>query len=183
MYPWRRLALVLLRARSRGPLAVDGLSEIGFTCMPWDIDLYGELNNGRTLTLCDLGRIDQCLRSGFVRTMRRERWAVTLGGASIRWRRRVRAFDRLTLRTRPFCRDERWVYFHQALYRGGEAVSAVLARACAVRDRRLVPTDEVAAALGVDWNPPVPEWVAAWARADGERPWPPEFASEERKTT
>ena len=69
-------------------------------CLPWDIDLWRELNNGRTLTLYDLGRIPLAGRVGLIKVLRRERWGLTMAGASVRYRRRIRVFDRIEMRSR-----------------------------------------------------------------------------------
>lgn len=175
MYPWIRLFVAMLRARRGERTALDAVSEVTLRVYPWDIDMFGELNNGRTMTLMDIGRIDQNIRSGFAGIMRREGWTVTLGGAAVRWRKRVTMGQTLTLRTRPVCRDARWVYFEQVFLRRGEPVAAAVMRACAVKNRKLVPTDAVARAAGTDWNPPMADWIRDWAAMEDRRPWPPAF--------
>ena len=71
-------------------------------------------------------------------------------------------------------RDARFIYVQQAMWRGGEPTSSVLIRSAVAGPGGIVPTDEVAAAVGwEDWNPPLAPWVAAWAEADALRPWPP----------
>ena len=58
-------------------------------CWPWDIDLWMELNNGRTLTFYDLGRIPLARRTGLVELLRKQRWGLTMAGASVRYRARI----------------------------------------------------------------------------------------------
>src|SRR3712207_8112527 len=43
----------LFRSRQRGaaPLDLFGTHESHHVCWPWDLDVFGELNNGRALTL------------------------------------------------------------------------------------------------------------------------------------
>jgi acyl-CoA thioesterase FadM len=175
MYPFVRLALTFRAARRRPPLAFDAAADLRLTCWPWDLDMFAELNNGRVLTLYDLGRFDHGVRCGLTALLRPRGWGLAVGGASVRYRRRVRAFDRITLRTRPIGRDARWVYVHQAMEVRGEAVSAALLRLCCTDARGIVPTDAVMAALGrPDWRPELPAWAAAWVAAEDARPWPPE---------
>ena len=66
-------------------------------CWPFDIDMWMELNNGRTLTMMDLGRVVMFQRMGMSEVMRRKGWAGAVAGASIRYRKRVKMFDRLEL--------------------------------------------------------------------------------------
>ncbi|MXU64060.1 acyl-CoA thioesterase [Oceanomicrobium pacificus] len=175
MYPLIRFATELWLARKEEPLPLDGTHVSTHRCMPWDIDIWGELNNGRTLTLFDLGRIPLAGRVGLIKVLRENRWGLTMAGASVRYRRRVRAFDKVEMHSRCIGRDEKFLYLQQSMWRGDEAANSILYRS-AVTDRNgIVPTQIVAEALGQpDWNPPLPAWVQAWIDAEAERVWPPE---------
>jgi acyl-CoA thioesterase FadM len=176
MYPFARLALVTRRARKRPRLAVDDPAHLRLTCWPWDIDMYAEMNNGRVLTLYDLGRFDHAVRIGLVDAIKARGWGFAVGGASVRYRRRVRAFDRLDLSTQAVGMDARWFYMHQVMRRKGDAVSAGLMRICCTNADGIVPTADVMAALGAgDMALPPAPWVQAWIDAEAARPWPPEI--------
>lgn len=177
MYPFLRLAMVTRAARRRPKLGVDEPGELRLTCLPLDLDMFGEMNNGRVLTLYDLGRFDHSIRSGVVGLLKPNGWGFAVGGASVRYRRRVRVFDRIRLVTKPLGRDDRWFYAQQAMEVRGEAVSAGLMRTCVTRrGGGLVATDEVAAKLGAaDWRPELPGWVRTWIAGEADRPWPPVF--------
>ncbi|TNC72409.1 acyl-CoA thioesterase [Rubellimicrobium roseum] len=175
MYPLFRLAFQLWRHRADPPLPLLGMHESRHVCWPWDLDIFLELNNGRTLTLYDLGRIPWFRRIGLHPVLRQERWQVAIVGASVRWRRRVHAMERLTMRTRALGWDERFLYSEQALWRAdGECASHVLIRAAVSNAQGIVPTARVLAALGHDApSPPLPPWAAEWVVAESLRPWPP----------
>lgn len=175
MYPFARLALVARAARRRPAIPIDGTSALQLTCWPWDLDMFAEMNNGRVLTLYDLGRFDHSIRSGLAAVGRARGWGFAVAGASVRYRRRVRALDRISLFTRPVARDARWFYVHQVMRVRGEAVSAGLMRTCVTDRDGVVPPQTVLEALGAaDWRPETPAWVAAWIAAEDARPWPPE---------
>ncbi len=180
MYPFLRLAVQFLRHRGDPPLPLLGTHESRHLCWPWDLDVFGELNNGRTLTLYDLGRLPWSGRIGFIRVLRERRWQVAVAGASVRFRRRVHAFDRLLMRSRAVGWDERFLYSEQAIWllsgpHKGECASHVLIRSAVTAGRRgLVPAEEAVRALGHDGPPPeLPAYVRAWIEAEGARPWPP----------
>lgn len=174
MYPFLRLAKELVRHRAAPRLPVTGEHVSSHICWPWDIDPWMELNNGRTLTLYDLGRIVLFQRLGIVDVMRREAWVGTVAGLSIRYRRRVRAFDRYTLRTRIIGWDARFLYAEQGMWRRGECTSHALLRMAVTSSEGLVPMATVARAMDLDpVSPPLPAWVAAWIEAEARRPWPP----------
>jgi hypothetical protein len=57
MFPFFRLILEFMIAWRRSPLALGETHVSHHRCWPWDVDFMLELNNGRTLTLLDLGRM------------------------------------------------------------------------------------------------------------------------------
>lgn len=171
MYPYLRLVRSHLAARFGRRLALGDDSLLRMIVWPGDLDFYPEMNNGRHLTLMDLGRMDFAQRAGLVGLARRRGWMFVVGGASVRYRRRLPPWRRYVLRTRVLGHDERWFYFHQTTERGGEVCSGALVRAGLRTARGLVPAMEVLEGMGhPDWNPPLPDWARDWAAADDLRP-------------
>lgn len=175
MYPFARLVWFYLRSRRRPRMALDETSEFPTWTRPWDCDMFGEMNNGRHLTMLDFGRFDYAVRVGLIETLRREKWGLVVGGASVRYRKRLRPFDKFSIRTRLVGADGKWFYFQQSLIRNGEACSSALVRTAVTRGSGTVPNAEVPAAMGdpAFLLPPEP-WVQAWIDADAQRPWPPD---------
>lgn len=174
MYPLVRFVSVLARGHRGAALAPDGESRITLTIRPWDLDMFFELNNGRALTLYDLGRFDYSARVGLIKLLRQRGWQFAVAGGSVRFRQRVRLFDRVQMRTRVVGAEGRWIYIAQSMWVRGRPVSSLLVRT-AVTDRAgAVMAAEVMAALGIAAAPPTPDWVRAWAAADATRPWPPD---------
>ena len=175
MYPFVRMIKVMALARRQPPLGLFDTHVSHLRCWPWDLDPWAELNNGRTLTLYDLGRLPLSRRTGFERVLRDNRWGLTVAGSSTRYRRRVTMFMRLEMRTRCVGWDGRFVYMEQSMWNGDECTSQVLIRSAVVSKAGIVPPAEMARAMGVaPESPPLPGWVQAWATADATRPWPPE---------
>lgn len=174
MYPFLRVAKELAKYRAAPKLGLFDTHVSHHRCWPWDLDIFLEMNNGRILTLFDLGRIVLARRTGVWPVLRREGWGLTVAGSAPRYRRRIRLFDRLEMRTRFIGWDARFLYLEQGFWKGGDCVAHLLVRA-AVTDRAgLVPSARVAAALdAAPASPPLPAWVAAWVAAEAERPWPP----------
>jgi acyl-CoA thioesterase FadM len=175
MYPIIRLFKELVKFRKAAPLGLTDTHVSHHICWPWDIDPWMELNNGRTLTLFDLGRIPLARRTGLFDLLRRNRWGLTMAGASVRYRRRVRPFQRVEMRSRAVCWDERFIYLEQSMWRDGEATSHILYRSAVTGRDGIVPPQAVVDALGLPVDPPeIPDWIAAWIKAEATRPWPPE---------
>ncbi len=175
MYPVIRLGLELALAARAPKLGIDEVHVSHHRCWPWDVDFQFEMNNGRVLTLYDLGRIPAALRMGLLGVMRRRRWGFAMAGASVRYRRRIRTFERFRQTTQVVGRDARFVYVVQSMWKmDGEAASNILYRCALVGKGGMVPTQEVSEAFGVpDWSPALPAWVQAWIDAEDQRVWPP----------
>ena len=173
MYPIIRIMHQYLKYRNK-PLPLDGVHVSKHYCLPVDLDVWMELNNGRTLTLYDLGRIPLVQRVGILDMLKKNGWSFTIAGSSARYRKRVTVFNKLEMRSKIVGRDARFLYIVQSMWHKGEATSSALFR-LAVTSNGIVPSDEWAATLGVpDWNPTLPDWVQAWIEAEGQRVWPPE---------
>lgn len=174
MYPFIRMGKEVLKFRNAPALALGQSHVSHHICWPWDLDFWFELNNGRTLSLYDLGRIPLARRMGLWSTLKREKWGLTVAGSSVRYRKRVRIFDRLEMHSRLTTWDARFVYLEQSMWHKGACTSHALFRTAITDHNGIVGTDRVLAAMGLEDNAPnAPEWVTAWSEAEGLRPWPP----------
>ena len=177
MYPILRLVSAMRSARRAPPLGIFDTHVSRTRCWPWDLDPWMDLNNGRTLTLFDAGRVGASIRTGLAQVLRANRWGMTMAGSSMRYRRRITLFQTVEMRTRLLGWDARFLYMEQSMWRGGEALNQMLARAAVTGPGGIVPPEQVAQALGVDpVSPPLPDWVRAWIEAESQRPWPPQGA-------
>lgn len=178
MYPFIRMVHQLAINRKSPLLPLTGTHVSHHRCWPWDIDLWMELNNGRTLTLFDLGRIPLARRTGLIAALRQNRWGLSMAGVSVRWRQRVRTFEKIEMHSRCVGWDEKFIYLEQSMWkRNGTCANHALYRSAVTSSKGIVPTEQVMAALGLDaQSPDLPEWVGAWIAADATRQWPPERA-------
>lgn len=175
MYPFIRLAKERLKFRNAPALPVLGTHVSHHICWPWDLDPWMELNNGRTLTLFDLGRIPLLARTGLRQVLKDTGWGIAVAGNSTRYRRRIKAFHRITMHSRCIGWDARFFYMDQSMWRQGECCSQILIRAAFTSDAGIVPPAQVMDRLGKPpESPALPDWVRAWIAADGQRPWPPQ---------
>ncbi|MCA8867159.1 MAG: acyl-CoA thioesterase [Rhodobacteraceae bacterium] len=174
MYPIIRFAKEALLSLTAGTIMPDQVHVSRLICWPWDVDLWLELNNGRALTLYDLGRIPLCIRLNMLRELRRRGWGMAVAGASVRYRRRVRMFQRLTMKSALLGWDERFFYFQQTIWHGNMATSSILVRSAVTTKNGILPPAELAELLGwPEQSPELPDHVQDWIRAEGKRPWPP----------
>jgi len=173
VYPYLKLSATLLRARFSSKLVLEDTGSLPCRVGITDIDPFRELNHARQIAYLEMARWDYSWRVGFVQLMHKRGWGFSVGGISIRYRRRLTLLQKFEVTTQLICHDGRWVYLLQEIIRDGQIYSSALVKAGAVSTTGLVPAIELAKALGrPDWNPQMPTWVSAWIDAEGQRPWP-----------
>lgn len=164
-----RYPVAAARARRRPPIELLDESRLELRVHPTDCDSYLHVNNGRYLTLMDLGRIDYVGRCGLARAFREQGWKPVATGATIRFRRELRMFTRYALTTRLVGWNEDWWFFEQRFDRADGALAARAFAKIAVLDgdgRRLSPVTALDV-LGLPSAPPeLPADLVAWQATD-----------------
>lgn len=176
MFPFVRVLWHYAKAR-RQP-RFEGLTDTHISqhmCWPHDLDFWMELNNGRALSLYDIGRIGMAGRAGLITVLRQNRWGLTMAGSSTRFRRRIHGFEKFEMRSRALCWDDKFIYLEQSMWKSdGGCASHVLYRAAVTDANGIVSPQRVLAAMGQpETSPQMPEWVVAWCAGEAQRPWPP----------
>lgn len=178
MYPFLRYSKTIAKAvieTSKGDtIDFEDTAEIQIRCSLTDIDNFIEMNNGRVLTLYDFGRTDFAIRTGLGKNLLKKRWGLVVAGSTIQYRKRIRPFDLVTIRTHIAAMDERWIYIEQSMWVKGKPCSTALLRTGITKGGRVLETQKVLEALGKpDWKMPPSGYVAEWIESDADRPWPP----------
>ncbi len=153
---WLRFLWVVVTTKLRGRVSLPfGISELDFRVHIHDIDLNFHMNNGRYLTIMDLGRIDFSLRSGIWGLVVRHRWMPVANAIMIRFRRELPTFEPFRLTTRLLAWNETHVVMEQVFtFTKGERRGQIAAHALfrgAFYDRKAkayVSTDRLIGALG-----------------------------------
>lgn len=157
---WKGLTL-----RLRRPLEPLGTSILAFRVWPNDLDVNVHMNNGRFLSVMDLGRFDLTFRTGLGRAMLRNRWKPLVGAVTMRYRRSLDPFERYELHTRLLGWDAKWFFLEQRfLKRGGDLAAEGVVRALFRGRDGNVPVAEVLRQMGYAGpDPELPEAVRRWA--------------------
>ena len=164
---WLRLLRIRATWRRRSTVEIWGEARTPFRVAVTDLDPYRHMNNGRYLTLLDLGRLDLMLRSGIAAELGRRGWYPVVAGQTITYRRSLTLGQRFEIRTRIVGLDERWIYLQQDVVSGDVVhASAVIRARFLKRTGGSVSHDELAAVVG---EPPgrleVPAWMTEWSSA------------------
>jgi acyl-CoA thioesterase FadM len=149
---------------------------LNFRVWPHDLDLSLHMNNGRYLTLMDLGRLDAMVRSGLWREVLRHKWTPIASAITIRFQRELRLFQKFRLDTKLLCWDASLVVMEQIfVIDGGPRDGQVAARALFKgglydrKERKFVEIARLMALLGVsETSPPATAEVEAFLHADDQ---------------
>lgn len=167
---WRTL-LVMLRAtvllRRGRRVAPTEVGRVRLTTMPTDLDILRHMNNGRYLSLMDLGRWDLLIRTGLAGAMRRHGWYAVVSSETITFRKSLQPWQRFTLESRLIGHDEKAVYMEHRCVVDGEIYARAIVRARMMkRSGGTLSHDELFAAIGrPEGIPDVEPWVHEWAAA------------------
>lgn len=177
MYPFLRMVKEIAVHNAAPDLPVGGTHVSHHKIWPHDLDLWRELNNGRTLTLYDLGRIPLARRMGLDRALKKRGWGMTVAGSSVRYRRRLTVFQKIEIRSRAIGWDDRFLYVEQSMWRdGADCCGHALLRMAFTGPDGIVAPQILAELIGhAGPSPALPDWVRAWSTAETKRPWPPDM--------
>ncbi|MDY6814114.1 MAG: thioesterase family protein [Pseudomonadota bacterium] len=163
MYPWLRAAGVAARALA-SPVDPAQQQPLALALRVWpnDCDANLHLNNGRYLTLADLGRMDFFLRHRWWRRLAGRRWNVVATSVHVLYRRSLDLGQRYRLVTQIAGTNERFLLMEQRFQRQGRTCCILYVSIGVIDSRGLVAIEDVRTALGVAL--PAPPHAAELAR-------------------
>jgi acyl-CoA thioesterase FadM len=168
---WFRLIWMLLTARLRGPLKLFDTAVLRLRVLPNDLDVNGHVNNGRYLTMADLGRLDFAIRTGSARIAIANRAIPLVGDAVAKFRKDLRPFQRFELQTRLLGWDDKWAFTEHRFVRGGRVVGVVVTRGQFRTAEGPLARSTLLSGLGLapdTPSPALPGWALAWHRSSDE---------------
>lgn len=152
-------------------------SVLGFRVLPNDLDTNLHMNNGRYLTIMDLGRLDLILRSGVFNMMVKGKAVPILSAATIRYRLPLDPFQHYKLHTKLIWWDEKWAYIEQRfIIAKGERAGAVAAIGLVKgnfynkKRKQVVPIEKLLDAIDKDHGdrPAMPAHLQSWIEAEDQ---------------
>ncbi len=172
---WRTLLVILrarLRSRREAPLAPTEVGRIRLTTMPSDIDILRHMNNGRYLSLFDLGRWDLLIRTGLFDAMKQRGWYAVVSNETITFRKSLELWQRFEVETRFIGHDDKALLMEHRAVVDGEVYARAIVRARMLRrSGGTVSHEELFAAVGrPEGLPDVEDWIHDWAAASALPP-------------
>lgn len=185
---WLRLIWLLIATPFRPRLTLpDDRSTLYFRVWPHDLDTSVHMNNGRYLTLMDLGRFDIIARSGLLSALLKHRWTPIASAISVTYRRELRPFQKFRLETGLIYWEQTFVVMEQTFYIvGGPRDGQLSARALfkgGLYDRAtstFISTDVLMKEIGIfTESPPATPEVQAFLKAHAKPQRTPEPAGDD----
>lgn len=163
---WRTLWRMFLSRRKPSGASPLDVSTTSFRVLPTDIDFYGHMNNGRFLSIADLGRFELLQDAGLYAPMRKRGWYPVVVASTISYRKSLDLWTKYDVESRFVGVDDRAVYVEQRFTVGGEVYAQMVIRGRFLKQKGgLVPMDELVEFFGVSRDDvPVPEWLLRWAK-------------------
>lgn len=128
MYPWLRLIKTGFTLVGQKQVGLLDTTRITLRAWPNDLDPNIHVNNGRYLTLADLGRMHWFFRTGLMRVARKQRAFPVVGDAIAKFRREVRPFEKFTIESRMVGWDHKWGFLEHRFVRHGRVIGVVAIR-------------------------------------------------------
>lgn len=88
-----------------------------------DLDLNWHMNNGRFLTIMDLGRMDLLKRTGVLNMAIKNKWMPIVGTARIDFQRPLKLWQKYELHSHIYGWDEKWIYLEQTFYSNDKLIA------------------------------------------------------------
>ncbi len=124
MYGFRIPKVLLPGLANQNTLGIFDESILSFRVGFSDVDFNFHVNNGRYLTIMDLGRLDLALRNGMWKTIRKHKLRPSAGSVAARFRQELRLFEGFDLVSRILGIDQKWIYIEHVLRKQNGIVAA-----------------------------------------------------------
>lgn len=166
MYPWLRLLRACLPAGIQPKVDPLTVTRVRLRIWPNDLDFNFHVNNGRYLTLADIGRLHWFVRSGVLAAARRQRALPVVGDAIAKFRRDLRLFDVFEIHTRLLGWDSRWGFIEHRFMRRGRVIGAVMVRGVFKGPQGVMAPATLLAGIAPGLaSPQLPDWALRFDEA------------------
>lgn len=171
-----RLLICIIKSIFSPKMDITDQSVVRFHVLPNDLDFNMHMNNGRYLTIMDLGRLDVMIRTGLIKRVTDKSHAPVVGSAKIRYRLPLLPFQAYDLVTQMIHWDSEWAYMEQRfVIAKGQKTGAVAAIAVVkvslydrINKRRPHPQEFLEACGFEGDSPPITPFIESWGAAEEE---------------
>lgn len=141
---FRLIFLVIRSSFFKRRISIDETSLISLRVLPNDLDSNLHLNNGRFLTLMDLGRMDLTIRSGLLKMIFSDKLMPVASSVNIVFFKSLSLFEKFTLETKLVAWDEEWFYLRQRfLNKKNRVVASAIVKAAFKKKNKRINTKSI----------------------------------------
>lgn len=160
MFPWLRLIKIVFALIGKPRVDFLTPTRIRLRVWPNDLDFNLHVNNGRYLTLADIGRVHWFVRTGILQIARRQKTFPVVGDAIAKFRRDLKVFESFEIETRLLGWDDKWGYQEHRFIRNGRVIGVVAIRGVFKGpDGTLDPAVFLKELSQSVPSPPLPQWA------------------------
>ena len=161
---WMRFFKVLLFSRFRSKIAPLDEAAIDFRVWVPDLDVLRHMNNGRYLTLMDLGRIDLMIRCGLAAKLEAAGYYPVVAEETIRFRRSLGPFQKFTLKSKVIGWDDKFFVMRQEFWVRDQRFAAAFIKARFLKKTggSVAPSEIMSMAGLPHAKAPHPTFVSDW---------------------
>ena len=133
------------------PLQVNEMDQVKLRVWPNDLDMNFHLNNGRYLSMMDLGRTRLSLRTGLFNKAKQNGWGYgVVGGLNITYLKSLAPLQSFTLKSKLAGHYDGWLYIEQRFESKGRLAAAALVKVVFLKGKMRVSPDEIKKVLGIE---------------------------------
>jgi acyl-CoA thioesterase FadM len=145
------------------PAQLNSITRTKFRCWPADLDLNLHMNNGRFLTLMDLGRLDFMRCSGLLWPCLKRRWLPVLGATQMTFLRPIKLWQTFVIESEIEYWDDKWIVMRQRFTDNGRLLAVGRIRGIFRGPQGNVAPARLLELIGHSGDPPpLPAEVASW---------------------
>jgi len=139
-------------------------SRLTLRVLPNDCDVNLHMNNGRYLSIMDLGRVHLIAQVGLLRAVLKNRWQPVLAAAEVVFIRPLKPLQKFDLVSRVVTWDDKYVYMEQLFESRGVLCAHAFVKGLFLSREGRVSNAAVVALAGYEGPvPAMPEELRLWA--------------------
>lgn len=144
--------------------------ETKFRAWPSDIDLNIHINNGKYLSMMDLGRFDLIFRTRAIKRLKAHSVFPVVSSQSIRYQKSIGLFQSFSIKTKVLGWDDKFFFLQQTFESKGEPVALAIVKARFLKKgvKNFTTHDVVKIIDDSVSSPPIPNWVTLWVDSEKE---------------
>jgi acyl-CoA thioesterase FadM len=149
------------------PMEINETSIISMRVLPTDLDLNFHMNNGRYLTIMDIGRTELVIRSGLHKLVIAEKLSAVASGININFFKPLAPLEKYELHTSVLTWDESWFYLKQEFIKDNQIKASAIAKVIFLKKGKRVRPDYLLKKMGKEVSPPkAPEYFQSMLNSE-----------------